>query len=193
MDQVLVDLQSQLAQHQVHTQTALSSLSDSIVRLTQTVTHTAGTPDANGDPLIRLPFLNERLRSFEIAAQTGQSRLNLFNREIGDLRQMVTDANDAVHRRIDGERSTSLAIMENLDKGYATLQNLVSVRHGESQSQIRTLEERVSGLRTSPGWGTSRICLTRQKGFDGLDKYNGGGGHDKWTQWRRTFLCPYTY
>jgi len=128
--------------------------------------------------------LNERLRSFEIAAQTGQSRLNLFNREISDLRQMVTDANDAVHRRINGERSTSLATMENLDKGYATLQNLVSVRHGESQSQIRTLEERVSGLRTSPGWGTSRICLTRQKGFDGLEKYNGGGGHEKWTQWR---------
>ena len=167
MTQELEALQSQLAQHQV----TLSSLSDSIVRLDQTVTHTAGTPDGDGNSLVRLPFMNERLRSFEAETQSDQSRLNLFTREMSDLREMVTDANDAVHRRIDGERSTNLATMENLDKGYATLRDLVSLRHRESKedrealmSLIKALEERVSGLRTSPGWGTSRICLTRQKG-----------------------------
>ena len=187
MEQVLEALQSQLAQHQV----TLSSLSDSIVRLNHAVTYTAGTPDADGDSLVRLPFMNERLKSFEVAAEMDQSRLQIFTREISDLRRMVTDANDAVHQRIDGERSTSLATMENLDKGYATLRDLVSLRHGESKedreslkSQIRTLEERVSGLRTSPGWGTSRICLTRQKGFDHLKHYNGEGGIEKWKEWR---------
>ena len=186
MDQVLESLQSQLAQ-----QVTRSSLSDSIVRLNQAVTYTAGTPDAAGDALVRLPFLNDRLNSFEVAAETDQSRLKIFNREISDLRRMVTDANDAVHRRIDAEHSTSLGTIEDLDKGLTKLQGLVSIRHGQSKedheslkSQIRTLEERVSVSRISPGpgLGTSRICLTRQKGFDHIKSYNGDGGSDKWKE-----------
>ena len=128
MEQVLESLQSQIAQQHE----TLSSLSDSIVRLMQAVTHTAGTSDAAADALVRLPFLNDRLKSVEAAAGWDQSRWRTLNREIGDLRQMITDANDAVHRRIGDGRSTSLGTMGHLDKGFTKFRDLVSIRHGQA-------------------------------------------------------------
>ena len=113
MDQVLESLHSQLFQQQGN----LSRLSDSFVRFNHAVSHTAGTPDAAGDALVRLPFLNDRLQSLDVAAQTDQSRVRICNREISDLRRMITESNDAIHQRIDTERSTSLRTMENLEKG----------------------------------------------------------------------------
>jgi hypothetical protein len=131
-----------------------------------------------------------------LATQADESKARTCNRQIGDIRQAVRDANVAIHQRIDNERSTSLRIMENQEKGLNELQGFVNqerTRHGQAKedheslkSQIRTLEERLSGSRFPPGSGhnNNKIYLTRQKGFDHLKSYNGEGGSDKWKEWR---------
>ena len=122
MDQVLVELQPQLSQQRA----TLSRLSDSFVTLHHAVTNTAGTPDAPGDALVRLPFLNDKLQPLHLATKADESRARTCNREIGDLRQVVTDANVAIHQRIDNERSTGLRTMEDLASGFKKLQDFVN-------------------------------------------------------------------
>ena len=114
------------------------------------------------------------LQPLHVATQADQSRARICNREIGDLRQVVTHANVAIHHRINNERSTSFRITEKLEKGLDELQGFVNqerTRHGQAKedheslkSQIRTQEERLSGSRFPPGSGYSnnRIYLTRQ-------------------------------
>ena len=182
MAQELEDLRSQFEQQQL----VISSLVDRITVIDHLVSYTAGTSDAETNPLVRLKFLHEHTKSFSAAADSDQLRGKALKREMELLKRSVDVSHVELHDRINLERDRHLSTMENLDRGLTSLKEFVKQTNEEHEvlkRQHRVLEERVSSSRAPPvatGPGATRPFITTLKGFQQVKPYNGEGGREKW-------------
>ena len=105
----------QVKQTLEYLQSQISHLADSFSKLNQAVTNTAGTPNAPGDALVRLPFLNGELEPLLLATKTDEGRATLCNREFTEI-----------HKRIDREHGLIVRTMDDMETSFQKLQDVAN-------------------------------------------------------------------
>ena len=88
-------------QQLVHFQSQLSRLSDNFVALHNAVTNTAGTPDAIGNALVRLEFLDELINPLSALAHTTEGRASRYDRDIASMSQRIESDHVLVVRNME--------------------------------------------------------------------------------------------
>ena len=151
MAQELADLRSQVQQQQTH----ISSLTDSITRINEQLSYTAGTSGAGVDPLVRLEFFRKETSAEFTAAHFDSQRVQGLIREMELLRPSVAE----LQARVASDHTTNLTTADVLNKGLYGSGARQAVHRGAGSP------EKASVPTVRHGTGGNQNIRLHQEGF----------------------------